>query len=238
MEKKEKNKLEKKTKQLIIIVIALVAVIGISYAWLTTVLNGSQTNTIKAGTLALNLEDDNGISIDPAIPMTDANGDAQEVNTTEGQSNSVYNFTLKNTGNIPAVYTIYLENDTSSLTSGAGLIADSVIKYSLRLNSGATSSGITAPTTSTTVTSSGLLSSLVGSAAGKRVLHTGTLAAGSYNSYLLKLWIADVATNSDLSDNNGAKEWGGKITVEASQENVDVPSGSHVDYTNGQTVSD
>lgn len=233
MENNKKNKkLEKKSKQLIIIAVALIAVIGISYAWLTTVLNGNKTNYIQAGTLELSLSEGNGIEIDPAVPMSDDNGVAQ--------TNS-YDFILKNTGNIKAVYTIYLDQliDTN-------VISNDKIKYQLTTEEGdiptATDAEIPAMSSSATVTS-GYLSELATS--GTIILKTGTLGTDEspkkYRRFSLKLWIDSEATNADLNaqDTNGdytiPKEWEGQIRVEASQANI--PSDVTVDYSTGKTVT-
>ena len=57
MEKKNKNFVEKNKKQIVAIALALVLLLGGTYAWLTLTLNGTKKVRIEAGTLALELNE-------------------------------------------------------------------------------------------------------------------------------------------------------------------------------------
>ena len=118
MAKSKKNFVEKRSKYLIIAAIAIIAVIGVSYAWFTQVLTGEKKATLTAGELKLVLDEgENTISVSPAVPMSNADGEATDP----------YTFTLTNSGNVTSVYTIYLDDDAVS----GDRISDSLIKYNI-----------------------------------------------------------------------------------------------------------
>ncbi len=191
MKKNEKNEgIKKYSKQMIAIAIALVLVIGGSYAWLTLTLNGTKTNTITAGTLAVELDEaaSEGINMTSAVPMSD----------TDGLATTAYTFSLKNTGNITSDYSIYLTD--VELSNGETRMADSVVKYSITKNAGS-------PTTA-------LLSTLSSDTNG-RALDSGSIAASGTNTYTLKLWIDQDAINDVMG-----KVFSAKISVSATQQNI------------------
>ena len=190
MEKENKNFMEKNKKQVIAIALALVLLVGGSYAWLTTTLKGTKKVRIEAGTLSLVLNEGNEINVEDSLPMTDI----------DGLKTDAYTFTLQNNGNVTSNYTIYL--DDASIDSADVRFDDSALKYSLKKNEGA----------STTA----LLSTL-----NQRVLDSGTIEAGTTNTYSLNLWIKDEATNDDVQTTKDGqtvgKVFAGKLRIEASQ---------------------
>ena len=194
MEKENKNFMEKNKKQVIAIALALVLLIGGSYAWLSVTLKGTKKVRIEAGTLSLVLDEGNAINVSDSVPMSDVDGLATDA----------YTFSLENNGNVTSEYTIYL--DDASIDSADERFDDSALKYSLKKNDGA----------STTA----LLSTLQDDN-GKRVLETGTIEAGTTNTYSLNLWIKDEATNDDVQTttdgNTIGKVFAGKLRIEASQ---------------------
>ena len=194
MEKENKNFMEKNKKQVIAIALALVLLIGGSYAWLSVTLKGTKKVRIEAGTLSLVLNEGNAINVSDSVPMSDVDGLATDA----------YTFSLQNNGNVTSEYTIYL--DDASIDSADERFDDSALKYSLKKNAEA----------STTA----LLSTLQDSN-GKRVLETGTIEAGVTNTYSLNLWIKDEATNDDVQTttdgNTIGKVFAGKLRIEASQ---------------------
>ena len=194
MEKENKNFMEKNKKQVIAIALALVLLIGGSYAWLSVTLKGTKKVRIEAGTLSLVLDEGNAINVSDSVPMSDADGLATDA----------YTFSLQNNGNVTSEYTIYL--DDASIDSADERFDDSALKYSLKKNAEA----------STTA----LLSTLQDDN-GKRVLETGTIEAGTTNTYSLNLWIKDEATNDDVQTttdgNTIGKVFAGKLRIEASQ---------------------
>ena len=194
MEKENKNFMEKNKKQVIAIALALVLLIGGSYAWLSVTLKGTKKVRIEAGTLSLVLDEGNAINVSDSVPMSDVDGLATDA----------YTFSLENNGNVTSEYTIYL--DDASIDSADERFDDSALKYSLKKNAEA----------STTA----LLSTLQDDN-GKRVLETGTIEAGTTNTYSLNLWIKDEATNDDVQTttdgNTIGKVFAGKLRIEASQ---------------------
>ena len=190
MKKENKSFMEKNKKQVIAIALALVLLVGGSYAWLTTTLKGTKKVRIEAGTLSLVLNEGNEINVEDSLPMTDI----------DGLKTDAYTFTLQNNGNVTSNYTIYL--DDASIDSADVRFDDSALKYSLKKNEGA----------STTA----LLSTL-----NQRVLDSGTIEAGTTNTYSLNLWIKDEATNDDVQTTKDGqtvgKVFAGKLRIEASQ---------------------
>ena len=190
MKKENKSFMEKNKKQVIAIALALVLLVGGSYAWLTTTLKGTKKVRIEAGTLSLVLNEGNEINVEDSLPMTDI----------DGLKTDAYTFTLQNNGNVTSNYTIYL--DDASIDSADERFDDSALKYSLKKNDGA----------STTA----LLSTL-----NQRVLDSGTIEAGTTNTYSLNLWIKDEATNDDVQATKDGqtvgKVFAGKLRIEASQ---------------------
>ena len=194
MKKKKENFVERNKKQIVAIALALVLLLGGTYAWLTLTLNGTKKVRIEAGTLSLVLDEGDAINVEESVPMSDI----------DGLATTPYTFSLENNGNITSEYTIYL--DDASIDSADTRFADSALKYSLKKNSG----------TSTTA----LLSTLANSD-GKRVLETGKIEPGVTNTYSLNLWIKDDATNSDVQTTKDGQVVGnvfaGKLRIEASQ---------------------
>ena len=184
-EKKVDNILEKYKKEILGMFIVLVLLLSLSFAWLTLTLNGTKNVVIKAGTLAVTLTDtSDGITLSNAVPLSD----------TDGLATTPYTFTIANTGNITSDYTIYLDDGT--LETGETRMADGYVKYSLTKNSG----------TATTA-----LLTTIGTNP-NRVLNTGSITAGSTDSYTLRLWIDSAADNAVMNTT-----FRGVIRVEATQ---------------------
>ena len=194
MEKENKNFMEKNKKQVIAIALALVLLIGGSYAWLSVTLKGTKKVRIEAGTLSLVLDEGNAINVSDSVPMSDVDGLATDA----------YTFSLENNGNVTSEYTIYL--DDASIDSADERFDDSALKYSLKKNDGASTTALLSTWQDTN---------------GKRVLETGTIEAGATNTYSLNLWIKDEATNDDVQTttdgNTIGKVFAGKLRIEASQ---------------------
>ena len=101
-----KIKYKKDPKKFIVlaasILVAFSLVIGSSYAYLTYISKTNSITTIEAGTLALNFKNEtNSISLNNALPIKDEEG-------LEGKEE--YEFTIENTGSLPASYVITLDN--------------------------------------------------------------------------------------------------------------------------------
>ena len=168
MNNKNKNKL----LIISIISIALILVLGITYAWLTTVLNGTQVNRIKAGTLDLVLDDNasNGIDLQYAVPQSDE----------QGLTNTPYTFKVINNGTINAEYKLYLEDEEIEETR----LSDINIKYSLVRNN--------------VESEPKLLSTSIKD--GKRQIESIIINAGDTNNYSLRLWIDSETTKEEVAN--------------------------------------
>lgn len=208
----EQEKLQSENKKgkngkIVALALALILLVGGTYAWLTLTVNGTKQVRIESGNLAMTISNEsNGISIDPAVPITDNEGIAQ---------NNSYSFTLENTGNVSSVYTVYLD-DVAVDASSEFAIAKNLVGYQLEktIYTGTctdTQEGRTCTGTADdqTTTRTGTIQSLINN--GYVVLDSSTdssaLAPGKYIEYTLKLWIKDTAGTDDLQhvENNVTK---------------------------------
>lgn len=213
---KEKNKgIEANKKKIIALAVALVLLIGGTYAWLTITLTGTKTTRIEAGTLSLELVDEaNEINIEDALPMTDTDGEAQE---------NPYTFTLNNNGNISSVYTVYLDSvaiDETLKAMPQNRVKYSVVKTIKTIVGSKDSLGEDGDTKDTVVSTETLTTdvfSITGVPQDSKQLDTGTLAANNYIEYELRLWIDENATNEEMEK----AAFAGKLRIEASQENIE-----------------
>ena len=159
------KKFNKTTKQLFVLALVLVVLLGGTYAWLTLQVTGEKTNVLKAGTLSLVLDDttSEGIKLEKAVPISDE----------KGKTGTEYTFTLQNKGTKAASYTIYL--DDVALEASETRMDDSKVKYQLTKNSKETVA---------------LLNTL-----SDKVLDSGEIAGSTTNTYSLRVWIDSAAGN-------------------------------------------
>lgn len=200
----------KQTALIVAVAVLAVALIGVTYAWLTKNLDAQNTNVIKAGDLKLtyaNETDGIYLSGEKAAPVSDETG----------KSYTPYKFTLKNTGDFEAKYTMYLDNaksykdvekDKDVTITSENLMKNSFIKYQLISSNAYT--GDTKPEDTSSTTTLHLLSDL--GEHPNRILESGTLASGQSKDYELTLWIAEDADNSVAGT-----VFAGKIRIEATQ---------------------
>jgi surface protein len=167
------DKVLKYKKELLGIVVVLILLLGLSFAWLTLTLNGTKNVVVKAGTLSVVLDDSasTGISLENAQPISDEDG----LNTT------AYTFTITNNGTLNSNYTIYLDDNT--LETGETKIDDSAIKYNLKEGN---------------ATINTALLNTIGTNP-NRVLKTGIIKPGITKTYTLRVWIADSADNTAMN---------------------------------------
>ena len=163
----------KKNKKFIIIglVIIILLLIGIAFAYLTTTLQGDKEYLVRAGTLDLVLDEGNELTLEKQIPLEDS----------EGLTLDGYNFSIVNNGKIDTDYTIYL--DDMELSEGESRIPDSSIRYSLTRND------------ETFMTKN---MTTMGSNPNRRV-DFGTIAPDETINYTLKIWIDYDATTEEAS---------------------------------------
>mgnify|MGYP006952761185 CR=1 FL=1 len=97
---KEKNKI---IMIIILILISLIALVGSSYALLTKSFK-SKKLSMQVGTLKIDFAEGNAINMDNAAPMTDA----------DGLKSTPYTFTITNSGDINAYYTVSNEEELAN----------------------------------------------------------------------------------------------------------------------------
>ncbi len=167
-----KEAIKKNKKYIIIgIVIIILLLIGIAFAYLTTTLQGDKEYLVRAGSLDLVLEEGNELTLEKQIPLEDS----------EGMKLDGFNFSIVNNGKIDTDYTIYL--DDMELSAGESRIPDSSIRYSLTRNDE------TFMTRNMTT---------MGSNPNRRV-DFGTIAPDETINYTLKIWIDYDATTEEAS---------------------------------------
>lgn len=197
MKKSNNNLGTRNKKQILMIVLTLLLLLGGTYAWLQITLNATKTTRLEAGTLQLKItNEENAIDINDALPMTDVDGLLTEP----------YTFSLTNTGSIESEYTIYLDDEAIPTEDTA--MDDDVIKFSLtndyNLNKMDLVSGIT-------------------DESGRRILDTGVIQPNATYHYRLNLWIKGNATSTDIhvvdQKNNEVtgKVFSTRLRIEASQ---------------------
>ncbi len=154
------------------ILLTVLLLLGVSYAWLSLTLTGNKENYLKAGTLSLEIIDESsGLNLTGQVPKYDD----------VGVRGTPYSFKLHNNGNQPSNYTIYLDN--VALVANEEQLKDSNIKYQLMKD--------------TTQKNLALLSTLKPSP--NRVLDSGKIAAGATISYELRLWIDQDADTTAMN---------------------------------------
>lgn len=209
-----KRGVEGNKKKIIALAVALVLLIGGTYAWLTLTLTGTKTARIEAGTLSLELVDEaNEINVENALPVTDD----------EGKATDPYVFTLNNNGNITSLYTVYL--DSAAIEEGLSAMPQDKVKYSVvktvkTIVGSRDSLNEDGDTADTVVSTETLATDVYNSGAetiSSKMLDTGSLAAGNYIDYELRLWISSEATNDEMKNTAFA----GKLRIEATQEGIE-----------------
>ena len=196
----------KENKKIVIpiLIIILVLILGVTYAWFVQRSEGSDNkiNLTASTGLELNITSEaNEINLENAIPIPDS----------EGLALTPYTFTLSNGSSTNVSYKVYLDD----VEIEGERIPDSVIKYSLTKNGGIPTTGMITTTHQTEnnqtvrVLDSGVISSKIG--------NTNTT-----NTYTLRLWIDYDATTAI-----SGKEFKGRIRVEGVQ-TEDAAVNSHI----------
>ena len=112
-----------KKKKIIILSIAIIGLLlvvtGVTYSILSFRVEGNEVNIVKAGILKIDISGNNPVTLQEAYPIS----------TDKGMEGTPYTFTVSNTGDIDAVYRIYL--DDVELDAGIERLSDSSIRYSL-----------------------------------------------------------------------------------------------------------
>ena len=93
--------MKNKKKLIFVVLIIIVLALGFSYAAFSYTKSGETKHTMRTGTLLVNLEEENSLSLTNSYPVSDSDG-------LKGDS---YNFKLNNTGTSDAKYQIILLED-------------------------------------------------------------------------------------------------------------------------------
>ena len=167
------NESLKKNKMIIIIsiLILVVLLIGVTFAYLVTTLTGEKEYIVRAGSLNLILTENNEITLEGQIPQEDSVGMAQDG----------FTFSIENKGDIETEYTVYL--DDIELSSGETRMPDSALRYSLEKNE--------------IVGNVKDLSAM--GANPNRVVDSDSLLVDGINTYTLRIWIDYDATTEEAS---------------------------------------
>lgn len=179
------DKLKKNRKYLSLGILGLLVVaLGVSYAYWRLTLTQTGTNKIASSCLELTLsKEGDAINLEKAYPITDE----------EGKETAPYSFTIENTCDMFASYTITLEV-TKESTLDASYVAS-------MLNANAIQTLNELPTT--VVSDSNLYKEAY-------ILGTGSLGNGDSEDYTLRLWIdEDVTVNDDAMN----KSFQAKIVI-------------------------
>lgn len=209
---KKRDEVENHSKKIIALALALVLLIGGTYAWLTLTLNGNKTVRLEAGTLSLNLTNEaNEINMLDAVPVTDA----------DGMATTPYTFTLENNGTIPSDYSIFL--DKMAIDTGLKDMPQHRIKFiiskTIKEKVGDT---IDSATDTVIDTDDGEAMVLNPTSGGEeqnpnRLLDSGSIEANQYIEYTLRLWIDQNATSAEMNDT----AFKGQLRIEATQQDMD-----------------
>ena len=193
--------MEKKKKKIWIIgglILCLVAVIGITFAFFSTGGTQDTANTFTSGCLNIELTDaSSSINLTNTYPISDV----------EGVDSTSYDFTIRNTCDTPTNYSINLEslNEVSNSLNADYINAD-YIKVSLSSN---TVDNVISKLSDNIVTTPEL-----DGAYEAYTLYTGNLESHEEKTYHLKLWIDYDATVEQAAN----KTYSSKINVIANPE--------------------
>ena len=177
-----------KKKKIIILSIAIIGLLlvvtGVTYSILSFKVEGNEVNIVKAGILKIDINENEPITLLEAYPIS----------TEHGLEGDAYTFTVSNTGDIDAVYRIYL--DDVQLDAGIERLSDSSIRYSL-----------TKDGKYLTDTVADLLSDRE-----DRIIDNGAIYPGETFNYELRMWI-----DEDVGNEEQGKAFKGKIRIEGEQ---------------------
>ncbi|MDO4375927.1 MAG: hypothetical protein Q4C33_01975 [bacterium] len=215
----ELNSVNNKKKRLKIyytLLISVICIIGVSFAWFRLYLSQSEDNTLSSRTCFSTTltEDTEKITLTNAFPLTNE----------DGLKLTPFTFTIKN--NCDSYVKAYITIDSEYRTStSSSYLLDNYIKFNIS-NKGTT-------TNPSLLLSSQKLIDLDDSDKGYKILTT-YLGANQEKSYDLRIWMdSEVTTSQGLS-----KSWEGKVVViaEAAKEPPAAPDGWY-DAGNGTILA-
>lgn len=179
------NEKKKNQNQIIIsvlgVAILIVAVVGVSFAAFTYTRAGTKENTISTGTIVMEYtEPVNGISIDNAMPMSDATGKALT-----GTGN-VFDFTVKST--IAGTTTVNYE--VAAVKEAASTMANDQVRLYVEKEVSSNYTETFAPAQYTPLAAA----TTIGSPIGSMVIASGSHTTTTTDNYRLRMWMASDAT--------------------------------------------
>ncbi len=194
--------------------VLIIIAMGVSFAIFRISVTGNQSK-LRAGSLILNLDESttDGISINPAYPLTDE----------EGKNTKSYIFTLENNGTMDADYTIYLED----ITTATNKMAHSIIRFNLKkqlYDSTGTLKGSQPSDKLDSLTN-------ITNEKGEIVLDGGTMASGEKTTYTLNIWMDYNAGNEYQGTS-----FKGKLRIDGSQQYNKVSAAYTYDQNNAATL--
>ena len=174
---KDKKKL---TITLVLILLLVITIVGISYAAFIYTGTGKTLNTITTGAISMSYEESsNVISMDKALPTTDATGKKQL------KAGEYFDFTVA--GNIVGGESINWEIAAEDVTSSTKKIDGSHIKlYLTTVNSSGVETEVMAPTTYKSLTKE---NTDTGRPANQMSLATGTTDTSFSTKYRLRMYV-------------------------------------------------
>lgn len=191
----QKNSDHSYLKKIYLLLLFLLLILGISYAIFSYLGLGEKENTVKSGTLIIQLDDSMGeaIQVENAFPVSD------EI----GKSSDPYKFTITNSGTVDANYELRLISDLEAIKvcgcDKNNTIAKSVKYEYKKISNQSSTKSITDFLSNTSNWT-------------KTALEKGTIKAGEVLQYELRLWIDEEATSSEAN-----KHLHAKVEVEAVQ---------------------
>jgi len=177
----KKNRESKKSIVLLggMIVLAILILVGSSYAVLQMTLTGKKKVEMTAGTLAIDYKEGNAIALENAYPMSDANGKILS------DENQYFDFTVKSTivGKAKAIYEIGAEKMVSST------LENNEVKLYLEKKVNTSYKEEMAPKVFTPLSKS----TEIGTPAGVMLLSTDSVSSTVSTSYRLRMWVDEKA---------------------------------------------
>ncbi len=177
---KKKNRKEIK-KIVFLVVILLTVTCGVSYSLLTLAVPGKEEVTIISGEFKINFKEGNTIKMGNAIPLTNE----------EGLKTDPYKFSIENTGDLDASYSISLEE--GQITEDT--LSKQKVKYSIKEDNSWSEPAI-------------LPDDLI-------LISSKIMKVGEKKDYELKIWLDEASDNSTQG-----KKFEARIVVASVQNDV------------------
>lgn len=178
--KNENNSSIKIFISILMITILVITVIGFSFAAFLKAQNGIESNVIQTGDISMTYtEDTNGISIENALPMSDAVG--KNLN----DSNQYFDFTV----NYSIAGTTTITYEISAKKDQVSTIPDENVKLYLEEQASGSYVQSVPPTIFTPLTSA----SDIGTPAGEMLLKTVKRVNSGSDNYRLRMWLKEDA---------------------------------------------